>query len=111
MADRPRGIALLSSRVAEFARTGAKAVFTVKRSCIASIATELDTVDREFGCLLTVERIRAIVSLIPDNWLMDESSSESAAEKRQVYTRFLETRLAFSETFVKDAQHAREALI
>ncbi len=83
----------------------------LKDHVLLPFATELDTVDREFGCLLTVERIRAIVSLIPDNWLMDESSSESAVEKRQVYTRFLETRLAFSETFVKDAQHAREALI
>lgn len=55
----------------------------IKDHVLLPWATELDTVDQEFYSLLTAERIRAIVSLIPDEWLTDESS-ESAVEKRQV---------------------------
>jgi hypothetical protein len=43
--------------------------------------------------------------------LTDDLSHESANEKREVYIRFLETRLDSSEIFVKEAKHAREALI
>ena len=74
-------------------------------------ASELETGDRTFRQLLTPERIRAIVSLVPDEWLTDESSTESPSERRQVYARFLEDRLASSEIFVNEAIDARKARI
>lgn len=83
----------------------------VKDHVLLPLASELDDVNFSFRSKLTPERIKQIVELVPDEWLSDESSNESPAEKRDVYCRFLLTRLAFSENFVKEAKHAREALI
>lgn len=83
----------------------------VKDHVLLPLASELDDVDTIFRTKLTTERIKQIVELVPDEWLSNESSNESPAEKRDVYCRFLLTRLAFSENFVKEAKHAREALI
>ena len=74
-------------------------------------ATELDVVDAEFRQVLTPERIRSVVALIPHAWLTDASSDESADERRAVYAQFLETRLAHSEIFVNAANDARNALV
>jgi hypothetical protein len=74
-------------------------------------ASELEAVDTAFRPLLTPERIDAIVALIPDEWLAGESPFESVAEHRQAYSIFLQTRVAKSEIFVKEAQHARKSLI
>lgn len=81
----------------------------VKDHVLLPWATELDLVDAEFRSILNTERIQSIVSLIPNEWLVNEP--ESPAEIRQVYVRFLESRIATSDIFVKEAQHARESLI
>ena len=83
----------------------------VKDHVLLPWATELDMVDAACHSILSAERIESIVSLIPEQWLRDESSFETPDEKRQVYINFLKTRLAISETFVKEAKYAREALI
>jgi hypothetical protein len=82
----------------------------VKDHVLLPQASELEIVDRAFRNVLNAEVIEAIVSLIPDEWLIDNSQA-SPEEKRQIYIRFLETRLASSEIFVKEAMYAREALI
>lgn len=82
----------------------------IKDHVLLPMATELDSVDAAFQQVLTVERIQSIVSLIPGEWLADETT-ELADEKRAVYVRFLKTRLAQSKNFVKEAKHAREAII
>jgi hypothetical protein len=73
-------------------------------------ATELEEVDQEFKQILTPERIEAIVSLVPDEWIANEWLEEPA-EVRSVYTQFLNRRIAASDIFVKAAQHAREQRI
>ncbi|AUD01918.1 HipA family kinase [Spirosoma pollinicola] len=83
----------------------------VKDHVLLPQASELRAVDTEYHAILTPERIQAIVSLIPDEWLTNESTPESADEQRQVYARFLEARLASSEIFVNAAIDARHALI
>ncbi|QJW90163.1 aminotransferase class I and II [Spirosoma taeanense] len=83
----------------------------IKDHVLLPRATELEAVDAEFRQILTPERIAAIVALIPDEWLADESFAESPSEQRQIYRQFLETRLATSELFVKEAQYARKALV
>lgn len=83
----------------------------IKNHVLLPFASNLDDVDRMFRSILSVEYIRSIVSLIPDEWLLDDQSFESPDDKRNVYTNFLSTRLFISETFVKEAKHAREALI
>lgn len=81
----------------------------VKDHVLLPFATELEQVDAEFRSILSNEKIEAIVALIPENWLTEEAGS--AKEMRQVYSQFLTTRIAASETFVKEAQHARAVFI
>lgn len=84
---------------------------SIKNHVLLPQATELEAVDAEFRQKLTPERIRAIVALVPDEWLSDGSTTQSAEERRQVYIQFLEARLAASEIFVKEAQNARKTLV
>ncbi|GAA0553277.1 HipA family kinase [Chitinophaga japonensis] len=74
-------------------------------------ASELEAVDAAFRAILTEERIRAIVALVPDEWLNDPSLAGGPEERREVYVQFLLTRIASSAIFIKAAQHAREILI
>ena len=83
----------------------------VKDHVLLSHATELDAVNAEYRQLLTPDHIRAIVSLVPDEWLMDESSGMTPDERRAMYTGFLTTRLAHSDVFVNAANNARHALV
>lgn len=81
----------------------------VKDHVLLPQASALEQVDKEFRALLTPEIIHGIVAQIPDNWLTTEE--ETAAARRAVYAEFLIKRIATSETFVKEAQHARKAVI
>lgn len=83
----------------------------VKEHVLLLNATELDMVNVAFRSQLTTERIRDIVSLIPDEWLTVDSPFESADVHRQAYVQFLESRILHSDFFVKEAQHARESFI
>jgi len=82
----------------------------VKDHVLLPYATKLEEVDKTFRSILANERIASVVSLIPDEWLT-EDPNESAENKRNVYKRFLEMRLAASDIFVKEANNARQALI
>jgi hypothetical protein len=83
----------------------------IKNHVLLPQASELEVVDVEFRQKLTPEKIQAIVALVPDEWLSDESTTQSVEERRQVYVQFLEARLAASEIFVKEAQNARKTLV
>lgn len=84
---------------------------TVGEHVLLPFASELEAIDKEFRSVLTREKIRSIVSLIPDEWLSGASFPGSPAQRREVYTRYLELRLENSEDFVKEALYAREALV
>lgn len=79
----------------------------IKNHVLLPQASELAAVDAEFRELLTPERIRSIVALIPDAWLTDDTAFATKQEYRDAYARFLETRLSHSAVFVNEAQHAR----
>ncbi|MBE7169216.1 MAG: aminotransferase class I and II [Williamsia sp.] len=81
----------------------------IRDHVLLPFASQLEEVDASCRALLTPERIRSIVALIPDEWLSDETAADLHG-RREIYTRFLETRLLQS-SFVKQAVHAREALI
>jgi hypothetical protein len=55
---------------------------------------------------LSGETISKIVAMIPDEWLVDHE-----ADAREVYTRFLTTRIQHSDIFVKQIEHAGKAAI
>jgi len=77
---------------------------------LLNYASELETADTELKAILSPEMITSIVNLIPDDWLTSEWE-ESPDEVRAVYAQFLNTRIASSQIFVNEAQHAREILI
>ncbi|MBX2924713.1 MAG: aminotransferase class I and II [Chitinophagaceae bacterium] len=77
----------------------------VKDHVLLPQATQLEEADKKSRLILTPERIRGIVNLIPDDWLGDTQNG-TPEEQREVYNRFLVTRIQHSEIFVKEAQHA-----
>jgi hypothetical protein len=74
----------------------------------ASLLTETDAACR---ALLSDEKIGAVVSLIPDEWLQWEGTEETPDAIREVYRQFLLTRLRHSDIFTKKAQDEREVLV
>ncbi|MES3019083.1 MAG: HipA family kinase [Bacteroidota bacterium] len=88
-----------------------KPFFLIKEHVLLPEASELESVDSEFRKILTSADIRAIVQMIPDEWLNDENTFQTKQEYRDAYAVFLETRIANSEIFVNEAQNARQALI
>ena len=67
--------------------------------------------DETFRPLLTSARLREIVSLIPEEWLRDEHAFDTVDAHRQAYLDFLQARVAQSHLFIKEAEHARAALV
>lgn len=82
----------------------------IKDHVLLQWASELDKVDESFRSVLTQEKVTSIVSLTPREWLVNESAP-NAEENRKVYEQFLLNRISQSHIFVKEAQHARQALI
>lgn len=83
----------------------------IKDHVLLPQASLLLEVDQECREALTEARIREIVGNLPDDWLEWEGTDESPQEIREAYIEFLLTRLAHTEIFIKEAQHARQALI
>ncbi|HYH56513.1 MAG TPA: aminotransferase class I and II, partial [Anseongella sp.] len=70
-----------------------------------------ESADEEFRRMLSREKIRSIVSLVPAAWLSGEPDLDSPGRYREVYEQYLWSRVASSETFVKEALYARKALV
>lgn len=76
----------------------------VKDHAFLSLASELNEADRLMHEALTPQVLDAIVDLVPDEWL-------DTPESRDVYKRFLRTRLANSQIFVDHAKSVRATLV
>ena len=83
----------------------------IQDHALLSEASRLEEVDKEYKELLTDEKLREIVNLIPDDWLHWRDAEETPQEIRDIYFQFLIERKRNSEIFVKEAQDARKALI
>jgi hypothetical protein len=83
----------------------------VKDHVLLPWASELAAVDAELKTILTSDVIQAIVNLIPNEWIAVEWHDIEPDEVRNVYAQFLNTRIASSQIFVNEAQHAHETLI
>jgi hypothetical protein len=83
----------------------------IKDHVLLSRATQLQSVDQEFCCILTPERIRSIVDLVPEEWLSSDRNFANTQEHRDAYVKFLETRISNSAFFVNEANDARESLV
>lgn len=83
----------------------------IKDHVLLPQASQLDEVNEMFGKLLTPKILDAIVSLIPDEWLIATREDGTPDELRTVYLEFLTMRLKNSELFVNEANRARNVLI
>lgn len=86
---------------------GQRAFPQVKDHVLLAQATELARVDAEIHAKLTPAHFRAIVNLVPEEWLTGGSAFASAEEERERYMYFLESRFSWSENFIKEAEDAR----
>lgn len=83
----------------------------IKDHCLLNRADSLREADAEFKRILTEEKLSEIVSLIPSDWLDWGADQPSPEEIRETYATFLKRRLASSDNFINEAEHARKATL
>ena len=81
----------------------------VKNHVLLPYADKLEETDEKFQSILTSEKLKNIMDLIPDEWL--NADGQVATEARDIYYRFLQIRLGASKIFIKEAENARAALV
>lgn len=81
----------------------------IKDHVLLPWASELEGINEFMLSILTPQKIRSIVSLIPHEW--GEKAFGNIKEARLIYEHFLLNRLSIIENLIKEAQHARKALI
>lgn len=83
----------------------------IKDHVLLAKASKLEEVDLLFKSILTDEKIREIIDIVPMDWFDWEGSEESPLAIKEIYIKFLTTRISNSEIFIKEAQNARKTLI
>jgi hypothetical protein len=78
----------------------------IKDHVLLPLAKDLNAVSATLSMMLTPEKLKAIVELIPDEWLADEPAFHSVTEHRNAYLQLLTSRVAHADYFVNEAQHA-----
>jgi hypothetical protein len=81
----------------------------IKDHVMLPLAVKLREADEKNKALITEDKIRSIVAIIPDEWLSDEQTFSSIEEHRKAYTTFIVNRVKHSDFFVNEAIHARES--
>ncbi|MEZ4829042.1 MAG: HipA family kinase [Bacteroidia bacterium] len=79
----------------------------IKNHVLMIRATMLEAAVEEIKKTITEETIRAIVSVIPDDFL--EEDDHSPEERKNVYAEFLNTKLANIDRLTREAADARKA--
>lgn len=82
----------------------------VKDHVLLRQAGELEKADEIMKQLLTPEKIRSVISLIPGEWLQS-TFEEPVEDVQDVYNNYLITRSGSSNIFVNEAINARKQLI
>jgi hypothetical protein len=83
----------------------------IKQHTLLKYAAELPGADARLAARLNERILGDIVELVPEVWLGGEAQFATIADHRAGYVNYLTSRLASSETFVKEAIHARTALL
>jgi HipA-like protein len=79
----------------------------IKNHVLLQFASALRETDSIMTGRITPEIIDRIVKLIPDVWLIDDSSAGDSNQSRNVYIEYLLSRLESSAIFLEEAIHAR----
>lgn len=91
----------------DYAERSANPFPQIKDHVLLPFAEQMDEADAALAPLLTREVLTAIVALIPDDWLLHDSSFADAAEHRTAYVNYFLNRLEVPRAFAKEAAHAR----
>ena len=83
----------------------------VKDHALLPQASLLMETDAEMHKVITPEFIDEVTGMVPDDWLVQASSTVTPQQQRLVYSTFLKERLANSKIFVDHAIAARKALV
>jgi hypothetical protein len=81
----------------------------IKDHVLLRLASRLAEVDARMKTRIGVDKIAAIVELVPDAWLADDPGFEGKSQQRDAYLNFFTARLAASDIFVEEALRARAA--
>ncbi|MEO1514098.1 MAG: HipA family kinase [Bacteroidota bacterium] len=79
----------------------------VKDHVLLERADQLEEAAAAIRQSINEEKIGEIVSLIPEDWLVEESTSMTATERREAYVAFLSSKLNRMDALVKEAADAR----
>ena len=82
----------------------------IKNHVFLPYATRLEEADKLMRQAITPRTLSKIVDMIPEDWLKEEDSDISAAERREVYRQFLNERLKNSSIFVNEALKQQKML-
>lgn len=81
----------------------------IKEHVLLPFASQIAQADTLLCPRLTHDLIHSVVSLIPDDWLIDQSGFASPQEHRAAYVTYLMTRLEAPRAFVTEAINAYNA--
>jgi hypothetical protein len=92
---------------ADFAERATSPFTAIKDHVLLPFATRLADVDATLGAALPSDRIAAITSLIPDDWLAADAGHGDPPAQRAAYARYLARRLEAPRAFAEEAARAR----
>ncbi|GAB3667718.1 hypothetical protein GCM10028791_43350 [Echinicola sediminis] len=92
-------------------KSATKAFPIIQNHVLLPQAQQLEEANALFTEKLSPEKLREIVTLIPEEWLLASGDGEDAEELRNVYQQYLALRFSYADQFTKEAQDARTALI
>ena len=79
----------------------------VKDHVLLNRANQLEQAANEIQLKVNEDKIQEIISIIPEDWLVEESNELTPDEMRAAYIQFLSNRLAKLDVLVKEASDAR----
>ncbi|MFV0539721.1 MAG: HipA family kinase [Aestuariibaculum sp.] len=79
----------------------------IKDHILLKQATKLEEAKTEIVHKLNTATIAKIITTIPENWLINDMDIFKPSEKRVAYTKYLDSKLAMMDLFVKEIKHAR----
>jgi hypothetical protein len=83
----------------------------IKEHILLEYATALEAADVAMRELITEDKIRGIVELVPDDWMSGNSPFNTVVENQQAYVEYLVRRLHQPRYFVEEALRARSVRV
>lgn len=80
----------------------------IKDHVLLKNASLVEQVDAEFRDFFNNENLENVLSIIPDEWLVDEERDLTADQAREVYVTFLKGRVANSNNFIEQILNERK---